>query len=143
MLTRAAAAAGERPASPVVTVTLDTLSDDTFLQVLAACSDVHDGGSSLHADVPLFEAVKGLACSKGLLERLQRLRPVVGTKSLAVVQRPVHGPWRVMLLYMGEEVTEALVEQARQGRVRSIEGPLWPPMRTPTPAAARRVVKGR
>ena len=119
---------------------LSLLADDTFLQVLAACSDAHDGGSSLHADVPLFEAVKGLACSKGLLQRLHRLRPLVGTKSLAVVQCPPLGPWRVVLLYMGVEVSEELVEQARQGRVRTIEGPLWPPMRSPTPAVARRVV---
>ena len=116
------------------------LEDDTFLQILAACSEAHDGGSSLHADVPLFKSVKGLACSKGMMQRLHRLRPLVGTKSLAVVQRPALGPWRVVLLWMGVEVTEALVEQARLGRVRTIEGPLWPPMQTPTPQVARRVV---
>ena len=31
---------------------LALLEDDTFLQILAACSEAHDGGSSLHADVP-------------------------------------------------------------------------------------------
>ena len=66
---------------------LALLEDDTFLQILAACSEAHDGGSSLHADVPLFKSVKGLACSKGMMQRLHRLRPLVGTKSLAVVQR--------------------------------------------------------
>ena len=119
---------------------LALLEDDTFLQILAACSEAHDGGSSLHADVPLFKSVKGLACSKGMMQRLHRLRPLVGPKSLAVVQRPALGPWRVVLLWMGVEVTEALVEQARLGRVRTIEGPLWPPMQTPTPEVARRVV---
>ena len=98
---------------------LALLEDDTFLQILAACSEAHDGGSSLHADVPLFKSVKGLACSKGMMQRLHRLRPLVGTKSLAVVQRPALGPWRVVLLWMGVEVTEALVEQARLGRVRT------------------------
>ena len=125
---------------------LSLLADDTFLQVLAACSDAHDGGSSLHADVPLFEAVKGLACSKGLLQRLHRLRPLVGTKSLAVVQCPPLGPWRVVLLYMGVEVSEELVEQARQGRVHSIElarrcgSPVHHAQTSLAPEMARRVV---
>ena len=45
-------------------------------------------------------SVKGLGClSKGMLQQLRRLQPLVGVDSLAVVQRPAHGPWRVALLY--------------------------------------------
>ena len=54
--------------------------------------------------------------SKGLQQQLDRLQPLVGVPSLAVVQRSNHGPWRVTLMYRGE-LTEAVVEQARQGRV--------------------------
>eukprot|EP00964_Phaeocystis_antarctica_P099041 scaffold64952_cov69-Phaeocystis_antarctica.AAC.2 len=62
----------------------------------------------------------GLGCvSKGMRQQLYRLQPLVGVESLAVVQRPAHGPWRVTLLYDGT-LAEAVVEQARQGRVRSI-----------------------
>ena len=64
--------------------------------------------------------MKGLACSKGMLQQIHRLQPLVGVWSLADVQRPSHGPWRVMLLYEGE-LTEAVMEQARQGRVHSID----------------------
>ena len=95
-------------------VTLDTLPDDTLQQVIVACGNIN--GDS----VPLFEAVKNLAClSKALLQQLHRLRPPVGVQSPAVVQRPAHGPWRVALLYKGE-LTAAVVEQAhvliRSGR---------------------------
>ena len=94
--------------------TLASLPDDTLLQVIAACT------GELY-DVPLFDAVKGLACiSKGMRQQLHRLQPLVGVRSLAVMQRPAHGPWRVMLLYYGE-LTEAVMEQARQGRVHSID----------------------
>ena len=108
---------------------LETLPDDSFQQVIDACSNGNDG-------LPLFEAVKGLGClSKALLQQLHRLRPLVGVKSLAVVQRPAHGPWRVMLLYKGS-LTAAVVEQAWRGRVDSVN------MRFTTlaPAVARRVV---
>ena len=110
--------------------TLASLPDDTLLQVIAACGKT-DG-------VPLFEAVKGLSClTKAVRQQFYRLRPLVGVRSLAVVQRASqrqawllqgtlqgfsavgHGPWRVTLLYHGE-LTGAVVEQARQGRVRSI-----------------------
>ena len=99
--------------------TLASLPDDTLLQT---------------DDVPLFEAVKGLSClTKAVRQQFYRLRPLVGVRSLAVVQRASqrqawllqgfsavgHGPWRVTLLYHGE-LTGAVVEQARQGRVRSI-----------------------
>ena len=53
-------------------MTLNGLPDDIFLQVIAAFSDTEDG-------VPLFDAVKSLAClSKALLQQLHRLRPLVG-----------------------------------------------------------------
>ena len=94
-------------------MTLDTLPDDTLQQVIVACGNIN--GDS----VPLFEAVKNLAClSKALLQQLHRLRPPVGVQSPAVVQRPAHGPWRVALLYKGE-LTAAVVEQAR-GRGRGV-----------------------
>ena len=107
---------------------LHTLPDDTLVQVIVACNDSDTGNG-----VPRLESVKGLACSKGLLEQLHRLQPLVGVKSLAVA--PTHGPWRVGLLYKGK-LTAAMVEQARQGRVRSID------MRCTTlaPAVAKRVV---
>ena len=100
--------------------TLASLPDDTLLQVIAACGKT-DG-------VPLFEAVKGLSClTKAVRQQFYRLRPLVGVRSLAVVQRASqrracgvkHGPWRVTLLYHGK-LTEAVLEQARQGLVRSI-----------------------
>ena len=110
-----------RPSSAfgeAMTVTLDALPDDALQQVIGACSDTAE------FSVPLFEAVKSLAClSKALLQQLHRLRPPVGVQSLAVVQRververirnAVHGPWRVTLLYEGE-LTAAVVEQAQQG----------------------------
>ena len=100
-----------------VAVTLDALPDDALQQIIAACGDTAEVG------VPLFEAVKSLAClSKALLQQLHRLRPPVGVQSLTVVQRPARGPWRVALLYKGE-LTAAVVEQARQGRVHSIDSP--------------------
>ena len=105
--------------------TLDTLPDDAFQEVFAACG-TRDG-------VPLFEEVKGLGrLSKGMRQQLQRLRPLVGVQSLIVMQRPAHGPWRVVLFYIDDYVDpswhadaiasdmEVLVEQARQGHVHSI-----------------------
>ena len=110
-------------------IMFDTLPDDTFQQIIDACGDGDDGAL-------LFEAVKGLGClSKGMRQQLHRLQPLVCVWGLAVVQRPTHGPWRVALLYEGS-LTAAVMEQARQGRVRSIN------MRDTTfaPAVARRVV---
>ena len=112
-------------------LTLDAQSDDVFQQIIGACSD-DEGG-----DVPLFDAVKGLSCSKTLLQQLQRLRPLVGVYSLAAVQRPAHGPWRVVLLNTGK-LTKAVMGQARQGRVRSINSQYT----TLARAVARRVVPG-
>ena len=109
--------------------TFETLTDDALQLVIAACDS---------ADVPLLEDVKGLWClSKALRQQLHRVRPLVGVRSLAVVQRLIHAardPCRVVLLYQGE-VTEAVVEQARQGRVRSIYS-----RKKLVPAVARRVV---
>jgi hypothetical protein len=51
------------------------------------------------------------------------------------VQRSNHGPWRVTLLYEGD-LTASVEEQARQGRVRSINASL----RKLYPAVAERVV---
>ena len=90
--------------------TFETLTDDALQLVIAAFDS---------ADVPLLEDVKGLWClSKALRQQLHRLRPLVGVRSLAVVQRPARGPWCVTLIYEGE-LTEEVVEQARQGRVHS------------------------
>ena len=112
--------------------TLASLPDDTLLQVIAACT------GELY-DVPLFDAVKGLACiSKGMRQQLHRLQPLVGVRNLAVVQRPAHGPWRVTLLYDGE-LTEAVMEQARQGRVHSVGAGQHRYTMTPAPAVSRRV----
>ena len=119
---------------------LDTMPDDLFRKVIAACGESYqsatNGDTNFGWHPPHFEAVKGLGCvSKGMREQLRRLQPLVDVQSLAVVQRPAHGPWRVSLSYSGE-LTEAVVEQARQGRVRSIttrETSL-------TPAVVRRVV---
>ena len=88
--------------------------------------------------MPLFEDVKGLVCSKALRQQFHRLRPLVGVWSLAVVQRErhgpwlspratatvqrfAHGPWHIVLLYEGV-LTSALLKQAQQRRVRSIDG---------------------
>ena len=110
------------------------LPDDVFQLVIAAC-----GGD--YADVPLLEDVKGLWClSKALLQQLHRLRPLVGVKTLVAVQRPAHGPWRVVLLREGK-LTKAVVEQARQGRLRSIYSQRRLGQVTQlAPAVARRVV---
>ena len=100
-------------AAAAAALTLVSLPDDAFLLIIAACND--------RFDVPHFYTVKGLGClSKGMLQQLRRLQPLVGVDSLAVVQRPAHGPWRVALLYWGS-LTEAVLDQAQQGRVRSID----------------------
>ena len=109
--------------------TLGALSDDAFQLIIAACDDAD-------ADMPLLDAVKGLACvSNGMLQQLHRLRPLVGVRSLAVLQRPAHGPWLFVLLYRGR-LTAAVLEQARHRRVRLIrsQGTLL------APAMAKRVV---
>jgi len=109
--------------------TLVSLPNDALRQVVAACG-YYEG------DVPLFETVKGLGClSKGMRQQLCRLQPLVCVRSLAVVQRSNHGPWRVTLLYEGD-LTASVEEQARQGRVRSINASL----RKLYPAVAERVV---
>ena len=117
-------------------VTLASLPDEILQLVITAFSDTED-------DPPLFYAVKGLGCvSKGMRQQLHRLQPLVGVRSLAVVQRPAHGPWCVTLLYDGE-LTEAVVEQARQGRVHSIGAVntmTLAPRITLAPVVARRVV---
>ena len=109
---------------------LTVLPDDILLQVIGACNTRHG--------VPLFEEVKGLVCSKALRQQFHRLQPLVGVRSLAVVQRErhgpwlspratatvqrsAHGPWHVVLLYEGV-LTSALLKQAQQGHVRSIDG---------------------
>jgi hypothetical protein len=111
-----------RSKAKAAALTLVSLTDDAFLLVIAACGDEELEHWTVSEDdgVPLFEAVKGLGClSKGMRQQLYRLQPLVCVRSLAVVQRSNHGPWRVTLMYRGE-LTEAVVEQARQGRVRSI-----------------------
>ena len=82
---------------------LKALPDDAFLQIIAAC------GNTDTDEPPFFEAVKGLGClSKGMLQQLHRLQPLVGVRSLAVVQRPAHGPWRVTLQDRGAPLPVAL-----------------------------------
>ena len=125
MRTRAQAAAAA--------VTLVSLPDDALLLVIAACGNNKD-------EPPLFYEVKGLACiSKGMRQQLHRLQPLVSVRSLAVMQRPAHGPWRVMLLYEGK-LTGAVLEQAWQGRVRSVGAGQHRYTMTPAPAVSRRVV---
>jgi len=118
-------------------LTLASLPDDVLQQIIAAFSDIGSVDDTPRVDLPLLKDVKGLACSKGMLQQLRRLRPLVGVNNLAVVQRSYHGPWRVVLLYEGE-LTEAVVEQARQGRVHSIFG--TQAQRALNPAVAERVV---
>ena len=88
-----------------VALTLDTMPDDIFRKVIAACGDTKDW-CSLSIDwchrvfglvPPHFEAVKGLGClSKGVRQQLHRLQPLVTVQSLAVVQQPaLDGPWPV------------------------------------------------
>ena len=109
--------------------TLVSLPNDALRQVVAACG-YYEG------DVPLFETVKGLGClSKGMRQQLYRLQPLVCVRSLAVVQRSNHGPWRVTLMYNGY-LCDTVLEPARQGRVHSINASeTW--LR---PAVVRRVV---
>ena len=129
MRTRSQASAALTLVSLPAALKLVSLPANAFQQVIAACSFTEDG-------VPLFDTVKGLGCvSKGMRQQLHQLRPLVGVRNLAVVQRPAHGPWHVTLLYEGE-LSEAVLEQAQQGRVRSINASL----RKLVPAVARRVV---
>ena len=106
----------------MVTVALDSLPDEMLQHVLTAFTFAFTNSATSEDDgIPAFEELKGLGCvSKGMLQQLHRLRPLVGVLNLAVVQLPAHGPWRPMLLYKGE-LTEAVVEQVRQGRVCSIK----------------------
>ena len=134
-------------------LTLVSLPDDAFLLVIAACEPKTFRNvqgylvEETKFDVPLLKEVMGLGCvSKGMRQQLHRLQPLVGVESLAVVQRPAHGPWRVTLLYDGT-LAEAVVEQAQQGRVRSISvasqkrGPYSKETaHVVAPAVARRVV---
>ena len=97
-------------------MTLTSLPDEMLLLVIKACNEPIRVCNGL----PLFEHVKGLAgLSKGVQQQLHRLRPLVGVPSLAVMQRPAHGPWRVMLQHEGK-LTKAVVQLAQQGRVHSI-----------------------
>ena len=111
--------------------TLVSLPDEELQQVISACRFTGDGA-------PLFEVVKGLGClSKRMRQQLHRLQPLVGVRSLAVVQRPNHEPWCVTLLYEGE-LTAAVLEQARLGRVCTINASLCKLY----PMVAERVVTG-
>ena len=97
-------------------MTLASLPDEMLLLVIKACNEPIRVCNGL----PLFEHVKGLAgLSKGVQQQLHRLRPLVGVPSLAVMQRPAHGPWRVMLQHR-HKLTKAVVQLAQQGRVHSI-----------------------
>ena len=125
-----------------VAPTLVTLSDEAFSHVFAACSHFDH-------DMPLFDAVKGLACvCKGMLQQLHRLRPLVGVTSLAVVHRQgarsrrvrvTEGPWRVTLLYKGK-LTLPVVKLAWQGRVHLIDARFCPSHTSLAIALTRRAV---
>ena len=92
-------------------VSVDSMPDNLFQLVFAACSDEINSRKGVHHDstetistyieslgVPRFEAVKGLGClSMGMRQQLHRLRPLVGVTSRAIVERPAHGPWRAVL----------------------------------------------
>ena len=127
-----------RSKAKAAALTLVSLTDDAFLLVIAACGDEELEHWTVSEDdgVPLFEAVKGLGClSKGMRQQLYRLQPLVCVRSLAVVQRSNHGPWRVTLMYNGY-LCDTVLEQARQGRVHSINASET----TLRPAVVRRVV---
>ena len=98
--------------------TLDALPDEILQLVIAAFTYVA-------GDPPLFIAVNHLAfISKALLQQLHRVRPLVYIVSpshgLAIVQRPAHGPWRVVLFYTGR-LTAPVFEQARLGCVAYVK----------------------
>ena len=82
-----------------------------------------------HLAVPKLEAVSGLGrLCKELRRQLHRLRPLVGVhvRSLTVAQRLrrrlmcARGTWDVVLFFAGD-ATAVVVEQARRGRVLSID----------------------
>ena len=115
---------------------LNALPDDVLLQVVAAASERYEEAE--------LEEVSGLGCvCKGVLRQLYRLRPTVSVqvRSLVDVQRQSHGPWRTVLMFTGTP-TAAVVEQARLGRVRSIDAGRKPtsPADALAPAVERRVV---
>ena len=113
-------------------MTLDTLPDDTFQQVIDAfCSNGDDlPPLLLRSEGPGVPFQGHAAADPPAAASCGRSEPC---RSLADVQRPTHGPWLVKLLYQGV-LTDAVVEQARQGRVRTIDslstqgawcGPTW------------------
>jgi len=104
---------------------LDALPDDALLSIITACTDV----LLRHIAVPKLEAVCGLGrLCKDLRRQLYRLRPLVGVhvRSLTVAQRLrrrlmcARGPWEVVFFHRGD-ATAVVVEQARRGRVISID----------------------
>ena len=104
---------------------LDALPDDALLSIITACTDV----LLRHIAVPKLEAVCGLGrLCKDLRRQLYRLRPLVGVhvRSLTVAQRLrrrlmcARGPWEVVFFHRGD-ATAVVVEQARRGRVVSID----------------------
>ena len=106
---------------------LDALPDDALLSIITACTDV----SLRHIAVPKLEALSGLGrVCKALRRQLYRLRPLVGVhvrrRSPTVAQRLrrrlmcARGPWVVVFFHVGD-ATAVVVEQARRGRVLSID----------------------
>ena len=120
------------PSSPMAS--LGALLDDVLLLIIEACSDGH-------LTLPELDAVRGLGyLCKDVLQQLHRLRPVVRMQvhNLEVAQRLAritHSPWRIVLSYTGV-LTEAVVEQATRGRIRSINARRT----TLAPAVAARIV---
>ena len=101
-------------------LTLASLPDDALQEIIAAFVEADSIDYLPRVDLPGFEDVKGLGCtSKGMRQQLHRLQPLVGVKDPTVMQRSSHLPWRVALLYEGP-LTDAVLEQARQGRAHSI-----------------------
>ena len=101
-------------------LTLASLPDDALQEIIAAFVEADSIDYLPRIDLPDFEDVKGLGCtSKGMRQQLHRLQPLVGVQDLTAMQRSSHRPWRVALLYEGP-LTDAVLEQARQGRAHSI-----------------------
>ena len=109
-------------------MSVDSMPDNLFQLVFAACSDEINSRKGVHHDstetistyieslgVPRFEAVKGLAClSKGMRQQLYTLLPHVDGEA-----RPVHGPWEVVQNAYTEDVYRVLPCTSRRRRATS------------------------
>ena len=101
-----------RAQAAALVVTLDTLPDDTFQQVIDAfCSNGDDlPPLLLRSEGPGVPFQGHAAADPPAAASCGRSEPC---RSLADVQRPTHGPWLVKLLYQG-----VLTERCGSGTVR-------------------------